>query len=163
MTDETNAGCAVCDPEGHPPKSRDDIMADLRAAADGKLQIAHHDLGWALIAKTPFWDDDMVDMPVVLYAGLHTKEAATVALNSAMASYLDETVNHNPLGYDGPHDDPVKRFNAVGRILAVLEEADSIADLSKPDWVFIATRAYNAALDDRPPHCVPDADDEPPF
>lgn len=56
MTDtdtiEARPGCAVCDSERHPPKSRDEIMAELREAAEGQLQIARHGSGWALIAKT---------------------------------------------------------------------------------------------------------------
>ena len=99
MTDETNAGCAVCNPEIHPPKSRDEIMAELRDAAEGQFQIAHHGTGWALIAKTAFWGEEPHDTPVVLYAGLQSKDAARVALDSAMDSYLDERF-HNPVALE---------------------------------------------------------------
>jgi hypothetical protein len=123
MTDEAKPGCAVCDPQGHPPMSRDDIEAELRAAADGQFQIARHGHGWALIAKTAFWNEDPPDEhdgPVVLYAGLQSKEAAIVALDAAMKSYLN-TRFHDPISLEYIGDDPVTELNAIGRILGVLE------------------------------------------
>ena len=69
----------------------------------------------------------------------------------ARESFFDEVVRH-PLGYDIPGDESTARawFNAVGRILEVLRDADSISDLSKSNWAFVARRAYWAAMDQQP-------------
>ncbi len=146
-TNETHAGCAVCDPENRPPKSRDEIMAGIEAKIEGQLKIARHGYGWALIAMTAFWEDDPGDTPVVLYGDLQSREAAEAAMQSAAASYLDEVVQH-PLGYDLPGDEPVKRFNAVGRIIGALRSLEKRVDKSRPDYLLDAAfDAYWASQD----------------
>ena len=138
---------------------RDKIIADIEAKIEGQLIIARHGDGWALIAKTNFWQDDPdawhcdpKGIPWVLYDGLQSKEAAEIAMACAREAYFDEVVRH-PLGYDIPGDEAIACawLNAVGRILEVLLETDSISDLSKPNWAFVARRAYWAAMDQQPP------------
>jgi len=148
---EQAAGCAVCDPEGHPPKSRDQIMAEINAEVEGQLKIAHQGSGWALIAMTAFWEDDPGDTPVVLYANLQSREAAEAAMSSAVASYRDEGVQH-PIGYDGPDDDPAERFNAVGRILGALRSLEKRVDKSCPGYLLDAAfDAFWASRDRQEP------------
>lgn len=158
MIDEVEPGCPVCNPKGHPPRSHEEIEAELLETAKSQLQIARHDHGWALIAKTVFWKETpnvTHDGPDVLCVGLQSKEAARVALNTAMYSYVGSGI---PIVDTG--DDPVNEFNAIGRILKVLEDADQAADLSKID---VARLAYAAGLDQSPYRRSRETDDEVPF
>ena len=145
---EHATGCAVCDPDAHPPKSRDEIMAEIEAKLEGQLKIAHQGSGWALIAMTAFWEDDPGDTPVVLYGNLQSREAAEAAMQNAVASYLDEVVQH-PLRYDLPGDEPVGFFNAVGRILGALRDLEKRFDDPRPNDYLLdaAFDAYWASKD----------------
>jgi len=140
---------------------RDKIIADIEAKIEGQLIIARHGDGWALIAKTNFWQDDSEDTwqddpndtPWVLCAGLQSEAAAEIALACARESYFDEEVRH-PLGHDIPGDESTAcvGLDAAGRILEVLRDTDSISDISTPELALVARRAYWAALDRQSRH-----------
>jgi hypothetical protein len=137
--------------ENHPPISRDEMIAEIEAKIEGQLIIARHGSGWALIAKTNFWDDDPEDSLQVLYTGLQSRAAAEIALSGATEAYFDDLARH-PLGHNIPGNEATERewTNAVGRILEVLREADRFADLDRPDWASVAPQVYWAAKDQQP-------------
>jgi len=165
-SEKTKAGCAVCDPENDPPMSDDDILAERRAFVEGRLKICRDGWtnGWAVTAKSQFWGVEADDGLVIVITGLASEKAAEAARDAAIKGCCNDPRYIDPYAFFD-RDDPVKEFNAIGRIFEVLEEAWSIADLSTPDWAFVARRAYQAAMDLQEP--LPNRrsgiDDECPF
>ena len=114
----------------------------FKILSDGQLMVGRNHGGWALVSMSNFWDEPTTDAPVVLYTGLESRAAAEAARSSALGSWLDEVVRH-PLGHNIPGDNPVPFFDAIGRILTVLREAEDPSEKSEPEALMsVAFQAY---------------------
>ena len=127
MTDKNKtevAGCAVCNPEGHTLKMRDEAKAKLVEAWEKDVQVAgcgtHQ---WAVISKEGMSDGD-APFVTVIYSELASKEAAEVARCYALVGLTDASHN-SPYG---PSDVPFSHFNSLGRVLKKLRDANAESD-----------------------------------
>lgn len=133
-TETKAAGCAVCNPEGHPPKSYEEMFAERREivgpdfilASDGPNTYAVIDL------RTRCREDGSNPIPEIVFTKLEV-EAARIAQDHAIVCEAEPAGRGFSIPDDETKGQAEREFSVKGRIVRVLhrheiEGAERVAE-----------------------------------